>query len=161
MKTDKKVVEILNDLIRINRDRAEGYEKAANAIEDSLYDAEIKTVFHQLAEESQTNKTELSSIVQQLGGEPATDTTASGKLYRVWMDVRNTFSGDDTLATLRSCEYGEDAAQKAYRDALEESIAWPSNVLDVINSQQKVLKASHDRIKRYRDEYKASKISAH
>jgi uncharacterized protein (TIGR02284 family) len=161
MKTNEEVIEILNDLIRINRDRSEGYEKAANAIEDSLYDAEIKTVFHQLAEESQANKSELSNAVEQLGGEPATDTTTAGKIYHVWMDVRNTFSGDDTLATLRSCEYGEDAAQKAYRDALEADIAWPSDILSIVSSEQKVLKASHDRIKRYRDDYKASKISAH
>lgn len=162
METNKEIVGILNDLIRINNDRIEGYEKAANDIQDSLFDAEVKTVFYQLAEESRSNKSELISAVIGLGGEPATDTTASGKIYRVWMDVKNTFSGDDTLATLKSCEFGEDAAQKAYKEALESDVNWPVNMLTLISSQQQVLKASHDRIKRYRDDYNAArKMAAH
>jgi uncharacterized protein (TIGR02284 family) len=163
MEPTKKVVEILNDLIRINNDRIEGYEKAANEVKDSLFDAEVKSVFYQLAEESRNNKSELINAVTQLGGEPASDTTASGKIYRVWMDVKSTFSGDDTLAALQSCEFGEDAAQKAYREALDDEDArWPQDILSMITSQQQVLKASHDRIKRYRDDYKAaSKTAAH
>ena len=161
METNKKVVGILNDLIRINNDRIEGYEKAANDVRDSLFDAEIKTVFFQLAEESRSNKSELIDIVTQLGGDPADSTTAAGEVYRVWMDVKNTFSGDDTLSTLKSCEYGEDVAQKAYKEAIGSNVAWPQDVLSIITSQQKVLKASHDRIRRYRDDYAASKMETH
>jgi uncharacterized protein (TIGR02284 family) len=161
METNKKVVEILNDLIRINNDRVEGYEKAAQDVRDSLFDAEIKTVFYQLAEESRSNKAELTSAVERLGGDPAESTTASGKVYRIWMDVKTTFSGDDTLATLKSCEFGEDVAQKAYREAIESNVAWPQEVLSMVNSQQQLLKASHDRIKRYRDDYAASKMATH
>ena len=115
-----------------------------------------------MAEESRSNKTELIDAVVNLGGEPATDTTASGKIYRVWMDVKNTFSGDDTLSTLKSCEFGEDAAQKAYKEALESEVNWPADTLNIISSQQQVLKASHDRIKRYRDDYNAAaKMTTH
>lgn len=34
MENQKQIVEILNDLIEINNDRAEGFERAANDIND-------------------------------------------------------------------------------------------------------------------------------
>jgi len=149
------VTEILNDLILINNDRINGYEKAASEISD-ITDAEIKSIFYQMAEESRGYKDALTEAVARVGGSPPTDeTTVSGKIYRAWMDVKATFSGDDTLAALQSCEFGEDAAQKAYKDALEEEA--PAGITSLIQSQQQSLKASHDRIKRYRDEYAARK----
>lgn len=147
---------VLNDLIRINNDRVAGYEKAASEIKDS-FDAEIKSIFFQMAEESRGYSSSLVDAVTRLGGKPAgDDTTASGKIYRAWMDVKATFSGDDVLAALQSCEFGEDAAQKAYKEAVEEKIDWPAGTLTLIQSQRDSLRLSHDKIKRYRDEYAAT-----
>jgi uncharacterized protein (TIGR02284 family) len=153
-KTVSTTQDILNDLIRINEDRIQGYEKAATEITE-LADAEIKSIFFQMAEESRHSNDALSEFVAQIGGEPVNASTASGKLYRAWMDVKATFSGDNTLAALQSCEFGEDAAQRAYRDALEES-SLTSDARTLIENQQTLLRASHNRIKRYRDEYAAA-----
>lgn len=151
----EKVIEVLNDLIRINNDRIAGYEKAATEIKDS-FDAEVKTVFFQMAEESRGYRSGLIDAVTRLGGEFTTDTTASGKIYRAWMDVKATFSGDDVLAALQSCEFGEDAALKAYKEALEEEVDWPVGILALLEAQRDSLRASHNRIKRYRDEHAAA-----
>jgi uncharacterized protein (TIGR02284 family) len=151
--TNEKLVDILNDLIRINNDRVEGYERAANEIKD-VQQAEIKTLFFKLAEDSRGYKSDLEGAVTELGGEPAHDTTASGKLYRVWMDVKAAFSKDDLKAALESCEYGEDVALKAYQDALQEEVNWPSNISALVSNQRQELRASHDKVKQYRDEYK-------
>src|SRR5258705_7673509 len=114
---NKIAVEVLNDLIKINNDRIEGYEKAAENVGKS--DVMLKTLFYQIAEESQDYKKELTDRVRALGGEPATSSTVPGKIYRAWMDVKVTFAGDDARATLDSCEYGEDAALKAYWQDVE------------------------------------------
>ncbi len=145
-------IDVLNDLIKINNDRIAGYEKAAENIENG--DVMLKTLFYQIAEESQEFKKELVDRVSALGGEPATSTTAPGKIYRVWMDVKATFSGDDIKATLESCEYGEDAALKAYKQALEKSEDYPASVRHLIEDQKNMLKMSHDLIRNRRDEYK-------
>jgi uncharacterized protein (TIGR02284 family) len=151
---DVNAAEILNDLILINNDRINGYEKAAAEIDAS--DAQVKSLFFQMAEESRNYKDSLVEAVTRIGGSPAADeTTASGKIYRAWMDVKATFSGDDVLAALQSCEFGEDAAQKAYREAMKEQLR--SGIATLIQSQAASLKTSHDQIKRYRDEYAASK----
>lgn len=151
--TNSRLIDVLNDLIQINNDRIEGYERAAKEIKDTQH-TEMKSLFFKMAEESRTYKNELSEAVIGLGGEPAHETTASGKLYRVWMDVKAAFSKDDLKAALESCEYGEDVALKAYQDALQSDVAWPSNISALVSNQRQSLRASHDKIKQYRDEYK-------
>jgi len=55
-----------------------------------------------------------------MGGTLAQGTTASGKIYRAWMDVKAVFTGHDRETILSNCEAGEDAAQRAYTSALEQ-----------------------------------------
>ena len=148
-KTNEAAIEILNDLIKINNDRIKGYEKAIENT-DTL-EAEVKTLYARMIEESYEYNRELSEQVVKAGGEPATDTSVPGKIYHAWMDVKATFSGHDTKSTLVACEFGEDAAQKAYEEALKEDAALPSDVRQLIVNQKSALKTSHDTIKRYRD----------
>ena len=70
------------------------------------------------------------------------------------MDVKATFTGKDRHAILASCEYGEDAAQKAYRDALASDADIDTATRQLITTQQAALKTSHDLIKKYRDDNK-------
>src|SRR5688572_2985559 len=107
---NEQLAETLNDLVRINNDRIEGYERASRETKDS--DVDLQATFHKMAEESHRYKRELEERIFALGEEPATNTTVSGKIYRVWMDVKNTFTGADRESILASCEFGEDAAQK-------------------------------------------------
>jgi len=139
--------EVLNDLIQINNDRINGYEKAAK--ETDTDDADLRSLFIDLAADSRNNVIALSRYVQRAGEEPAEGTTASGKIYRAWMDVKATFSGKDRKTILASCEFGEDAAQKAYKQALSEDLSM--EVRDLITEQQADLKQAHDKIKALRD----------
>ena len=148
---NEKVIGVINDLIRINNDRVVGYEKAIEELKDG--DADLKILFQKYITDSRQYSRELTTEVTRLGGDPAQGTTNSGKIYRVWMDVKAAFSGDDALAALQSCEFGEDNALKAYRNALQKDITWPIGTREILESQYASLKASHDKIKRLRDEY--------
>jgi uncharacterized protein (TIGR02284 family) len=86
-----------------------------------------------------------------LGGDPASGTTGSGKIYRVWMDVKSGFSRSDRKSVLEECEYGEDAAQKAYEKALDPENALPAEVVQMVKEEKENLRSSHDMIKSYRD----------
>jgi uncharacterized protein (TIGR02284 family) len=149
MERNEKVNEVLNDLIRINNDRIEGYERAVEDTRDK--DADLQAIFHRMADESKQYASELESEVRRSGGEIASDTTMSGKIYRVWMDFKSAISGKARKSILDSCEYGEDAAQKAYEEALKAEMELPSDVRQLIVNQKTALKTSHDTIKRYRD----------
>ncbi|MGN6495383.1 MAG: PA2169 family four-helix-bundle protein [Agriterribacter sp.] len=151
MKTNEKNVEVLNDLIKINNDRVAGYEKAANQTE--IIDADLRSIFTSMAAESRTYANELSRYVSQAGETPTDNTTVSGKIYRAWMDVKATFNGNDRKSILEACEYGEDAAQKAYKAALESDSdnRLSPDVRHVITEQKTKLRKSHDQIKAMRD----------
>ena len=149
MRTNEKVTEVLNDLLRINHDRIEGYEKAVKETKEE--DADLRTVFTEMANESRNYASELSRCVINTGGNPAEGATAPGKIYRAWMDVKAVFTGKDRKAILASCEYGEDAAQRAYDTALASDADLPTDIRQMIVDEKNKLRKSHDRIKEMRD----------
>jgi uncharacterized protein (TIGR02284 family) len=149
MERNERTIGVLNDLIRINNDRVEGYEKAIR--ETSENDVDLRNIFNRMADESRKYSRELSESVQRLGGEPAGGTTASGKVYRTWMDVKSTFSKSERKSVLEECEFGEDAAQRAYEKALDTDNNLPADVLALIREERVNLKNSHDTIRNYRD----------
>jgi uncharacterized protein (TIGR02284 family) len=117
MENNQKVISLLNDLIEINNDRIVGYEKGLQELKAE--DADLRTLFHRYIQESRQYADELQHEVSRLGGTPTTDgTTNSGKIYRVWMDLKAVVTGHDRKTVLNNCEFGEDAAQKAYEMAL-------------------------------------------
>ena len=147
METIDKTTHVLNDLLRINNDRVEGYNKAIEDVDDF----DLKTLFRKMADESRNYIYRLTDMIRSYGGDPATqNTTSSGKIYRLWMDVKSTFTGNDRQSILNSCEFGEDAALKAYRDALA-SEDLSEEARELIAEQQAGLHKSHDIIKGYRD----------
>ena len=152
MINNEATIEVLNDLILINNDRVDGYAKAIAEVRGK--DQILGDLFEQMAMQSRHFKAALTEEVSVLGGEPVTDgTTNSGKVYRIWMDIKAAFSSDDATSSLEQCEYGEDAAQKAYHEALDTENL-PAFLRELISTQQIALKESHDLIKEKRDSYK-------
>lgn len=152
---NEKVIGILNDLVRINHDRVVGYEKAIDELTDE--NADLRILFQRYITESREYSHDLTQEVSRLGGDPAEGTTNSGKIYRVWMDLKATVSGKDRKAILDNCEFGEDAAQKAYDTALNSDVEFEPSLRDLIVRQKATLKSGHDEIKRLRDMYAATK----
>jgi uncharacterized protein (TIGR02284 family) len=152
---NEKVTGILNDLIRINHDRVVGYEKATDNLKDN--DSDLSALFQRYINESRQYGQELKSEVTRLGGSPADGTTNSGKVYRVWMDLKSTVTGHDRKTILDNCEFGEDAAQKAYDTALNADVELEPSIRDLIVRQKASLKAGHDEVKRLRDMQAANK----
>ena len=151
MEKAQEIVEVLNDLIQINNDRIVGYQKAIKELKAD--DQDLKGLFDQLIIESQQIKSDLTREVSVLHGNAETSgTTASGKIYRAWMSVKAVFSGESRHAVLSNCERGEDAAQKAYSDALQTD-KLPAFLREMLTSQQDTLKESHDEIRDLRNQF--------
>ncbi len=136
MQQNQKLTELLNDLIRINNDRIAGYQKAAEDAHE--VDMDLLAIFHRMSDESREYATQLKAEVVKLGGDPATGTTASGKIYRAWMNVKVSFTGKD-------------------RHSLTTDGFLPMEIRQIIANQKASLKTSHDLIKKYRDMHEAVK----
>ncbi len=140
---------VLNDLIKINNDRIEGYQRALEETKDA--DVDLKSMFKEMADQSMKYVNELTQEVARMGGDASDNTTMSGKVYRVWMDLKAAVTGHSRKTVLENCEFGEDVAQKAYDTALESDSYMTTDIRQMIASQKSELKKSHDIIKQYRD----------
>ena len=149
MYTNEKTAEVLNDLVRINNDRIAGYDKAAKETDEN--DVDLQAIFRQMSAESRSYVNDLNKYIATSGKKVETDTTVAGKVYRAWMDVKATIGGKDRKTILASCEFGEDAAQKAYDTTLSSDAELSTEIRQLIMDQKTSLKRSHDRIKKMRD----------
>src|SRR5690606_2686781 len=147
-----KTAEVLNDLIKINNDRIEGYERAIAELPE--INADLKGLFRRFIEQSQGLKSELQQHISAWDEKVDMQTTVSGKVYRMWMDIKSALAVDDRKAILESCEYGKDAAQKAYRQAEQEDGVSPAGRALITNQKIQLL-ASHDQVKELRDRERA------
>lgn len=148
MENSEKTVEILNDLIQINNDRADGFDKASADLAEENID--LKATFEKLSSGSRSNVIELTGLVGRSAETPDTGNTILGTLQRAWIDIKASFGGDDRHSILAECERGEDAIKKAYPDALAEN-ELGENVRSVLLKQQGEINISHDAIKALRD----------
>jgi uncharacterized protein (TIGR02284 family) len=146
MENHQKIAAVVEDLVKINNDRIEGYQKAAKQTTES----DLQNLFDTLIADSKHFTAELNRYLRNMGEERERDTTLAGKIYRTWMDVKVSFGGADRHAILAACEFGEDAAQKSYRQAMEQSYL-PEDLRVIIRKQQDQLKVSHDHIRHIRD----------
>jgi uncharacterized protein (TIGR02284 family) len=144
----EKKIEVFNSLIVINNDRIEGYKTA----EAEAQETDLKMLFSDLMETSVQNRKELVAEVKKLGGTPDEGTRITGKFFRVWMDVKAAFTGNDRKTILDSCEYGEDAALEIYKKILIlEHQETNSKEQYMLNKQYMLLKSDHDKVKQLRD----------
>lgn len=142
------LVILLKDLARINNDRVEGYRKARQ-LADNYPD--LSSLLHEKAKQSEDFISELEEQITALEGENKTDTSFAGKIFRIWMGIKNTLRTHTPTSILDSCEYGEAAAIKAYDEALHSDVKIPANIRQQILEQQTAIKKSQDLIRKYAD----------
>ncbi len=148
MEKFEKQKEIISDLILINNDRIEGYQKAIEELGEP--DRDLSILFNERIDQSILFRSELISLITTIGGKAPEGTKLSGKIYRAWMDIKALFTGSDRKVILDNCEDGEDAALRAYDDALSYEHLTPEQK-SIIFSQKTEIKLSHDKIKSMRD----------
>jgi uncharacterized protein (TIGR02284 family) len=140
-----KVVSVLNGLIEISRDGAEGFRTCAEDVDD----AALKLYFENRAQSCTNAVRELSAEVRRYGGDPDTGGTATGILHRAWLDLKTAVTSQDNLAVLEECERGEAAAVMAYENALREELT--GDVRALLEKQCDGAKRNHDRVRQLRD----------
>jgi uncharacterized protein (TIGR02284 family) len=145
MEDNRKIIAVLNELIKINTDRIIGYEKATASLDGS--EVMLKSLFNQVSDESREIKECLIKKVMALGGDPTHGTTIAGKIYHEWMGIKASLSGNESTSLIKACQFGEDAAQLVYKEAVADSKYFPDEIRNMIKNQQHLLKMSYDFLK--------------
>jgi uncharacterized protein (TIGR02284 family) len=137
-----EIKEPVKTVIQVLHDSHKGFSD----IGEHLKDAQAKRFFMEEANVRHTFEHELKNAVgatEDVGG------TAAGSMHRAWGDLKsNLGGGDHTL--LETAEQGEDAAKKAYEEALKSTdVSGP--VRELLMRQQTHIRQAHDRVRSLRD----------
>ncbi len=147
MENLESTTDLLNDLIIINNDRAEGYESAAVEAKDLA----LTGLFEAMARDSRKFASELSLEVTLSGDEATTGTSTAGKIYRAWMDIKSKITKGDRVAILNSCEEGENVAIEAYEKALVSKTKISEELASKLVEQKKLIAEGLQTIIKLRD----------
>lgn len=140
-----QTIEHLQDLVRINRDSAEGFRKAAELIQD----LKLTELFLQIAGQREAFARELRGYVELNDEDGDISTSWEGMFHRWWLDVRALLSSGNDHAVLAEAERGEDKIKEMYEDVLKDTAGSPLN--DVLMRQYAEVKVWHDAIRDMRD----------
>lgn len=139
--TYSSAISVLNNLIETCKDGEEGFRTSAEKAKDSS----LKSLFSKYATQRAGYIQELTSAVTQLGGDPAQSGHVVAALHRGWINLKEAFARDEDKAIIFEAESGEDAAMKAYRDALATTL--PSNVSSLVQTQYAGVQEAHNTIR--------------
>ena len=150
MADHKPTLELLHELIETCRDGETGYVHAAAIINDP----ELKVYFTEQAKERTRLLAELTEEARRHGeSKPNISGSVAGVLHRAWFEAKADLGLGDQ-AILNSVEMGEDAAKKAYKEALDEDLS--DLVRALVQRQAQSVFAAHDRVRDFRDRRKAA-----
>ncbi|WP_439880167.1 ferritin-like domain-containing protein [Pontibacter sp. MBLB2868] len=144
---NEKTVDVLQELNQFVNDRIEGYKHAAKVTKDPAHQSYYKDLVNQSTKFSN----EINSTISNFGGSPEKGTTAKGKIYRGWMDVKAGITGSDEESVIESNIYGEEWAQKAYNDALDHKGELPQNVVQMVEKQKQTSLATCERLRQMKE----------
>lgn len=129
----ENIVDSLKELTEFVNDGVTGYERAAKETKNPQFES----FYQDLVQQRRSFANELNALIGRFGGTAETDTTLKGKFFRQWMDIKAAFTGSDERAILDSNLYGEEWAQKAFNDALENPDL-PTDVRQLLERQRQL-----------------------
>lgn len=121
MNNEKKIQHSLNDLIEIARDGGEFYTEAAGKVDN----AELSTLFNQMAGHKREIVAGLSADVAATGGEPADSGTMGGSMREAYTKLRAALGNND-YAYVAELEELEDRLMNAFQETIDDGDTPPA-----------------------------------
>jgi uncharacterized protein (TIGR02284 family) len=136
---------VLKSLINTLQDGQKGFADIGEHLQDST----LKRYFLAESLKRAAFRADLENELHRAGVHDVKEHgTAAGTVHRVWADLKAKLGGGDHTL-LETAEQGEDAAKKAYADALDQDLPLPLRQL-LVEQQAHVL-TSHDYVRNHRD----------
>ncbi len=145
------VADVLNGLVETAKDGEEGFRTAA----EKMKDPSLKTLFSKYSSQRASYVRELQSAVTSLGEKPAESGHVAASLHRGWMNIKEALAKDEDTALINEAESGEDAAKKAYSEALAKAL--PANVKAIVQKQYDGVLEAHNVVRDLKHSRQAAK----
>jgi uncharacterized protein (TIGR02284 family) len=143
-KAVRTIIEVLHD-----------GERGFSSLSAELKEPRAKTFFMEESAIRGKFAAELEAALSAVKGKQVSEGgTLSGAIHRSWGELKAKVGGSDHTL-LETAEQGEDAAKKAYEEALKINDI-PSPILALLQEQQVHILQSHDKVKALRDSLAAA-----
>ncbi|MFN5183459.1 MAG: PA2169 family four-helix-bundle protein [Bacteroidota bacterium] len=139
MKSESKLNDLIMTLIIVNEDRYNAFESAKSIVDEAVF----KTWLDKMSNQSLSFKNELyiflsdKAMIESFSPDHG---TLSGKIYKIWMDIKSFISKDKLSGIISSLEFGEDSALKIYDEVLSNRELLSEELFDTINRHQLKIK---------------------
>ncbi|TVZ28384.1 uncharacterized protein (TIGR02284 family) [Gillisia sp. Hel_I_86] len=142
-----EVVNKLKQLLEKNYDAEKGFKKA---FEDTEHPS-LRKFFKQQVVMRNRFKTEIEKELHDLNAHPKiNEGTATGKLHRVWIDIKTAMSKNDEEAVLEECIRGEKASVREYEEKLKKAHFSPK-VKSMLTNQLNEIRNTVSTVKKLED----------
>lgn len=146
MESINTIQNVLGELLKVNRERVEGYKKASRNTDD----AGLKAMFLNMADQGQKNITDITKeIIDQHGS--TMKTSHVEKIYGAWTNFKRKFSDNNIKNVLTSCESMETSAMHIYQKARNKT--FDAQLVKLIEKHEVSFRSSQEVIKVYRQAY--------
>jgi len=132
------------ELVETLKDGEKGFADAAEKLRDSEH-SEWATVLHRLSEQRAGFHREIVALGEGYGDDVDKGGSIAATMHRGWTSLKDSLTGDDAEAVLKSAATGEDHAVKEYDDALKQDLS--AGFREVVQRQQAAVVAARDEIK--------------
>ena len=142
---NRETERVLLNVIKTLQDGQKGFADIGEHIKDET----LKRYFLAESLKRANFRAELENELHRAGIADVKESgSTAGALHRTWGDIKAKLGGGDHTL-LETAEEGEDAAKKAYQDALEHDLPLP--VRQLLTEQQSHVNNSHEYVKSHRD----------
>lgn len=138
MPSNNDDIAILNRLIEVTIDSAEGYDEAAKDAQNP----ELKAIFLRRVAERMLAFRSLQSQVEALGGQAEDEGSLLASMHRAFVNLRAAVQSGD-LAVVDEVERGEDRIKAKYEDAIRGGALSASSLAAVEQAYESV-RSGHD-----------------
>lgn len=141
MLTAKNDCDVINGLIKVTIDSADGYRKAADDAANPVF----QQMFHARADERDVLVDRMQAFVSEAGGEATDDGSLAAGAHRIFLGLREIVSASDDDAIIAEVERGEDYIKERFEKAhAHDDLS--DEARSLIAEGQTVVTAGHDQI---------------
>ena len=139
--TTKNAGPTLNELIETCKDGEQGFQSAAQLVDD----LNLRRLFESYAQQRAEFAAELQIEVRRLAADPVEGEQSAETLHRGWVGSKAEISGRDEGAIILECERSDDKVVRQYQEALEAGL--PSHLHMIVERQFLEIRQAHDQVR--------------
>lgn len=137
-----KDIDVINSLIEVTIDSANGYRKAAEVTDNSRF----RDLFVSRADERQRLAMTMQEFVRSQGGNPVDGGSFAATAHRFFVDLHTKLTGRDDEAVVSDVEAGEDYIKAQFEEASHNTDVTPA-AKTLIESGKRIVLAGHDQMR--------------